>query len=76
MHSCASMGSSAMYQFIIPASIIPSVVLLLTNLISVVVAVLITRHCYRNITGGTYPSNNEDAYELQYLKKLLQYLVT
>ena len=47
----------------ITGGIILSVVLLLTNLISAVVAVLMTRHCCRNTARSCSPSKTEDAYE-------------
>jgi cell division protein FtsL len=55
------MGSSA--TTCILAGVTPLVVLLLTNIISVVVAVLITRHCYRNTTQKNSTSNKENTYE-------------
>ena len=49
-----------------PASLlagIPTVVLLLANVVSVVVAVLITRHCYKKTSQKSSPSKGEDVYE-------------
>ena len=45
------------------AGIIPTVVLLLADVISVVVAVLITRHCYKKTSQKNSPSKGEDVYE-------------
>ena len=59
--STVSMGNSA--TTCILAGVIPSVVLMLTNIIGVVVAVLITRHCLRNTTQKNSTSNKESTYE-------------
>ena len=45
------------------AGIIPTVVLLLANVITGVVAVLITRHCYKKTSQKSSPSKGEDVYE-------------
>ena len=45
------------------AGIIPTVVLLLVNIISVVVVFLVTRHCYKKTSQKSSPSKGEDVYE-------------
>ena len=45
------------------AGIVPTVLLLLADIISVVVAVLITRHCYKKTSQKSSPSKGEDVYE-------------
>ena len=45
------------------AGIIPTFVLLLVNIITVVVAVLITRHCYKKTSQKSSPSKGEDVYD-------------
>ena len=42
------------------AGIIPTVVLLLANVVTGVVAVLITRHCYKKSSRKSSPSRGED----------------
>ena len=45
------------------AGIIPSVALLLSNIISVVVAVLVTRYCYNSSSQKSFPPKHDDVYE-------------
>ena len=45
------------------AGIIPTAVLLLANVVTGVVAVLITRHCYKKTSQKSPPSKGEDVYE-------------
>ena len=45
------------------AGIIPSVVLLLSNIISVVVAVLVTRYCCNTSSQKSSPPKHDDVYE-------------
>ena len=45
------------------AGIVPTVVLLLANVVTGVVAVLITRHCYKKTSQKSSPSKGEDVYE-------------
>ena len=59
--SCISAG--IITTSCITGGMILSVVLLLTNLISVVVAVLVTRRCCRNTARSSSPSHMEDEYE-------------
>ena len=59
---CISQTSPAV-EVPLLAGIIPTVVLLLADVISVVVAVLITRHCYKKTSQKSSPSKGEDVYE-------------
>ena len=45
------------------AGIIPTVVLLLANVVTGVVAVLVTRHCYKKTSQKSSPSKGEDVYD-------------
>ena len=45
------------------AGIIPSVALLLSNIISVVVAVLVTRYCCNSSSQKSFPPKHNDVYE-------------
>ena len=45
------------------AGIIPSVVLLLSNIISVVVAVLVTRYCCNSSSQKSSPPRHDDVYD-------------
>ena len=48
---------------LLTVGIVPTVVLLLVNIISVVVVFLITRHCYRKTSQKSSPSKGEDVYD-------------
>ena len=45
------------------AAVVPSVVLILTNIISVVVVFFLTRHCYQNTSKMSSPVKHEDVYD-------------
>ena len=42
---------------------VPIAVLIVVNIISVVVAVLVTRHCYKKTSQKSSPSKGEDVYD-------------
>ena len=48
---------------LLPAGIIPTVVLLLAQVATGVVAVLVTRHCYKKTSQKSSPSKDEHIYE-------------
>ena len=45
------------------AGIIPTVVLLLANVLTGVIVFLMTRHCYKKTSQRSSPSKGEDVYE-------------
>jgi hypothetical protein len=45
------------------AAVVPSVVLILSNIISVVVVFFLTRHCYKNTSKMSSPVKREDVYD-------------
>ena len=59
---CTLQTSSAVEAPLL-AGIVPIVVLLLANVVSVVIAVLITRHCYKKTSQKSSPSKGEDVYD-------------
>ena len=58
---CPSLSSSVEVPLL--AGIIPSVVLLLSNIITLVVAVLVTRYCCNSLSRKSSPSKHDDVYE-------------
>lgn len=42
------------------AAVVPSVILTLSNIVSVVVIFFLTRHCYKNTAKTTSPAKRED----------------
>ena len=42
---------------------VPTAVMIVVNIISVVVAVLVTRHCYKKTSQKSSPSKGEDVYD-------------
>ena len=59
---CTSQPSSVVETSLL-AGIIPTVVLLLANVITGVVVFLITRHCYKKTSQKSSPSKGEDVYD-------------
>ena len=59
---CRSQTSPAVEAPLL-AGIIPTVVLLLANVVTGVVVFLITRHCYKKTSQKSSPSKGEDVYE-------------
>ena len=55
--------SASQSSVLLLAGIIPAVLLLLANVVTGVVAVLITRHCYKKTSQKSSPSKGEDVYE-------------
>ena len=45
------------------AAVVPSVILILSNIISVVFVFFLTRHCYKNTSKTSSPVKREDVYE-------------
>ena len=59
--TCPSLPSTVEAPLL--AGIIPSVVLLFSDIISVVVAVLVTRYCCNSSSQKSSPSKNNEVYE-------------
>ena len=59
---CTLQTSSAVEAPLL-AGIVPTVVLLLANVVTGVVAVLITRHCYKKTSQKSCPLKGEDVYD-------------
>ena len=58
---CQSLPSNV--EALLLSGIIPTVALLLSNIISVVVAVLVTRYCCNSSSQKSSPSKHDDVYE-------------
>ena len=61
--SISTLQPSPVVEALLLAGIIPTVVLLLANVVTALLVFLVTRHCYKKTSQKSSPSKGEDVYD-------------